>query len=216
MQTTDESITGDVIAALGACPGVHAGAIRVHTDSGKVRLEGVVDNLEEKTAADAVTREVEGVTAVENVIVVSSDGYISDLELERTATERLIQGGLADIGVRVNAGNAFLMGKAPSLAVEERAIDEVRYVQGIRDVLSELEIAPGEPLDDLSIANAVVQALSENAALELTDLEVRAKNGLVRLAGEAGDQRQVDLAEEIAAEVPGVQAIDNSLTMRSP
>jgi len=216
MQTTDESITGDVIAALAACPGVHANAIRVYTDSGKVRLEGVVDTLEEKTAADAVTQEVEGVRTVENDIVVSSDGYISDFELERMATDRLIQEQLTDIGVRVNAGNAFLMGKTPSLAVEERATEAVMSVQGIRGVFSELEIAPGEPLDDLSIINAVVQALSENTELELNDLDVSAKDGLVRLAGEAGDQRQVDRAVETASGVPGVQAVNNGLTIRSP
>lgn len=210
----DSEITGDVMAALGASPRARATDIRVHTRGGWVRLEGVVNTLEEKVEAEEVARAVEGVVGVENDLVISSDGLTPDLEIERAANDLLNTEGITGIGVRVEAGTAFLMGVVPNVAAKERAFDVVAKVKGVRDIVSELEIAAGEPIDDTALANDVAEALSDNPDLEIADLDVQVHDGDVLLSGEVSDRRQKEMATRVAESVPGVRSVRNQLTIR--
>lgn len=213
---SDEAITGDVIAALAASPRVRATEVRVHTERGWVRLNGVVGTLAERTAAEEIAARVPGVLSVENDLVVSSDGTIPDLEIEREAADRLARENLANVGARAEAGTAFLMGVVPSLAVEQQAIAAASAVKGVRDVISELEIAAGEPVDDVTLANDAAEALSDDPRLDVTNLKVQASDGSLLLIGEVGHSRQIGLATQIAKSVPGVQYVETRLKVRKP
>ena len=210
----DEEMTGRVIAELGASPRVRATALRVHTRQSWVRLDGTVDTLAQKTAAEEVTKHVKGVAGVQNDLVVSSDRALSDADIACHAAERLTDEGFPAVGVRVQAGTAFLMGTVASLAVKKRAIEIASSVKGVRDVISELEIAAGEPVDDTTLANDVAEALSDSPDVDIMNLDVRAIQGSVLLAGELTHPRQLDLATTIAEAVPGVQYVENRMTIR--
>lgn len=214
MIRTDDAITGDIIAAFAASPDIHETSIRVHTERGWARLEGVVDTLQETAAAERVAREVPGVVSVENDLIISSDGSISDLKIERGVGDHLVAAGLANVGARVEAGTAFLMGVVPSLAIEQRAIEKAGAVRGVRDVVSELEIAAGEPIDDTTLANDVAEALSDEPRLWVMNLHVAAENGLVMLAGEVPKRWQVRVAGSVAEAVPGVRYVKNRMKVR--
>jgi len=210
----DESITGDVIAALAASPRVRATEVRVHTERGWVRLNGVVATLAERDAAEQIAARVPGVVSVENDLVISSDGTTPDIEIEQEAADRLAGENLTNVGARVQAGTAFLMGVVPSLAVKERAIAAASAVKGVRDVVSELEIAAGEPVDDVTLANDAAEALSDDPRLDVMNLEVQASDGSLLLIGEVGRSRQIGLATQIAESVPGVQYVENRMKVR--
>lgn len=212
----DQEIIGEVIAALAASPNVHAMNIRVDSDQGHVRLVGVVDTLDEKVAACEIALRIPGVKEVENHLVVAADGKVSDLELEREEEQRLAEEGLQEVGVRVNAGTAFLMGVVPSHSVEEQAIDAAGSVQGVREVVSELDVAAGRPVDDVGLANDVSEALSDDTRLNILHLDVRAEDGVVEMSGEVTTQRQRMIAAEVAEAVPGVRRLENRLKLRKP
>jgi len=211
MNRSDDAITGDVIAALGASPRVHAAELFVRTKSGWVRLEGVVGTLEEKEAAEQIAADVARVAGVENDLVISADRDVSDLQI---AEELNADPDLTGIGAKVNGGTAFLMGKVPSLAVKSKAIDVAGGVKGVRQVISELGIAAGEPVDDITLANDVAEALSDDPEIDLLDLDVKAVDGSVLITGEVPSERHLDLISRRAAAVPGVQYLENRVKVR--
>lgn len=214
MINSDDATTGSVIAALAASPEVSAVNLRVRTTRGWIRLEGTVDTLAEKAAAADIAEHVPGVVSVENDLVVSSDGSVADLEIERAVADRLVGEHLANVGVRTQAGTAFVMGVVPSLAVEQRVIDVASAVKGVRAVVSELEIAAGEPVDDVTLANDVAEALSDDARLEVMDLHVQVKDGSVLLAGKVTSRDQLGIATAVAEAVPGVQYVESRMRVR--
>ncbi|GEM_PF-2527222 len=207
---TDTEITGEVIAALAASPNVHATDIVVSTQDGLVRLMGAANTLEERDEAERIASGIDGVTDVENNLVISANRGISDREMTDAANAELsAYDDLVRIGARVNAGTAFLMGKAPSVAVENRAIEIVSGVPGVRQVVSEIQIAPGEPIDNITLANDVAETISDDADIDIMDLEVNADDGLVVVTGEVESDRERNLITERASAVAGVQHLQN-------
>lgn len=214
MTRSDDEITGEINATFAASPDIHAIEIRVHTHEGRVRLEGVVENLEEKTLAGEAALEVSGVRDVQNDLTLSADKSLSDQEIECAAQDALGKAELSAIGVRVEAGSAFLLGKIRSEATLEQAMNVIRGVAGIRGVYSELEIAAGEPVDNIGLGNDVAEALSDDPRLEFLDLEVHAEEGHVVISGYILDQRQLEIATSIAESVPGVRSVENRMVVQ--
>ena len=210
---SDSAITSDVIAALGASPDVHAVELSIDTVERVVRLVGVVDTLEARNTAGELAAGVPGVRAVENDLTVSADRDLSDLQLERAANDALVESGLEEIGARVEAGNAFLMGKVPSASVQEEATDTVSCVRGVRDVISELDIAAGEPVDNLKLADDVAEALSDDPRLYLYDLDVKADDGDVTIRGQVETGKALETAKNVAESIPGVKRVLNRMTV---
>ncbi|MCX6377740.1 MAG: BON domain-containing protein [Armatimonadetes bacterium] len=215
MTRSDDEITGEINATFAASPDIHAIEIRVHTHEGRVRLEGVVENLEEKTLAGEAAIEVSGVKDVQNDLTVSADKSLSDQEIECAAQDTLTNAGLDAIGVRVEAGSAFVMGKVTNEATRKQAMQVVSGVAGIRGVYSELEIAgPPRRMDDIGLGDDVAEALSDDPRLEFLDLDVRAEEGHVVISGYIPDHRQLEIATSIAESVPGVRSVENHMVLQ--
>jgi len=211
---SDDRITGEVIAALAASPKVKETDIEVFVRNRRVILTGAVDTLAEKIAAEEIARQIPGVRAVENDITIVTHGHISDFEVERNVRHQLDQKPeLQAIGVHSSDGCVILKGKLPNLAMEQEAIRAAAMARGVREVVSDIEIAPGEPIDDVTLANSVAEALSDAPDLYLQNIEVRAHEGLVEIWGEAPTAHQASLAVEIAAGVPGVQRVESHLVV---
>ncbi|MDH7482632.1 MAG: BON domain-containing protein [Armatimonadota bacterium] len=212
---SDDEITGDIIAAFGASPYVKETNIIVETQDGKVILSGVVDTLEEKEIAGEIAKSIKGVKAVENDITVSSDGEHPDIEIEKELSEKFAsEPDLISVGARSYHGTVVLMGKVPSLAVKKHAIEIAESVKGVREVICDIHIAPGKPIDDVTIANDVAEAISDDPRLTVLNLDVQSHDGVVRIYGEVTNEKQRDLAKEIASAVPGVQQVENHLIVK--
>jgi hyperosmotically inducible periplasmic protein len=209
----DDEISGDINAAFAASPRIHSTEIRVRTIDGRVLLRGVVETLEEKLASEETAARVRGVRAIENDLTVSADKDLSVLRIERMAQRALDDAGLAEIGVRVEAGNAFLMGHIRDIAIEDRARDVVAQVEGVRDVLSELVVAAGEPLDDITLADFVAEALSDDRRIVFYKLEVRSDEGHVTIIGDVDSPDQTEIVTQVAESVPGVKSVENLMTV---
>ncbi len=210
---SDEAIKGDVIAALGIEPQVHEENIRVRVENGFVWLVGVVSTLEEKDIASQVVCGVAGVNGIENGLTVTTEGNISDLELQFSVNDLLTKNGLAGVGAKVEAGNVFLMGVIPDIAVEDRARQIAEEVTGIRSVISDLHIAAGEPVDNIKLSNNVAEALSKNPKIDFRDLHVVSDEGNVTIMGRVPSVGQLGLVTSVAESIPGVKKLNNCMVI---
>lgn len=67
---------------------------------------------------------------------------------------------------------------------------------------------------DDAMADRVTQALSADQALYSRHITVRADNGVIRLTGFVWDPPDLVEAERIAAAVPGVTRVENSIELQ--
>ncbi len=125
--------------------------IHVEARDGRVVLQGVVDVLAEKQAAERAARQVPGVRQVENDLTLSTDGAITDADVQMEVAEELSADPVVaprHLGVRVAGGVARLLGRVASDEEERAALSAAAKARGVVDVVSELEVEPeiaGDP-----------------------------------------------------------------------
>jgi hyperosmotically inducible periplasmic protein len=78
--------------------------------------------------------------------------------------------------------------------------------------------APAMSAADAKAANKklqkdVIRVLARTKGLSMSNVTVRAKDGVVTLEGGVPDQSQIELAGRAAAGVPGVSSVKNALTL---
>jgi len=130
------------------------------------------------------------------------------------------------IDVSVATGQVTLRGRVPSEAARAEAgrlaaaVPDVRGVQNLLGIDSAL-VPPagggrsiGESLDDQALAVQVRLALSLNAGLSGTDLQVSAFRREVTLTGEVANATQHRTALDIAHTTTGVAAVVDRLRLR--
>lgn len=115
--------------------------IQVDVNGRHVVLQGVVDVLAEKERAAHIAKQVPGVSSLENAITISTDGSITDSDVQFEVAEELNADPrvpLKNIGVEVDGGNARLVGSADA---EERAAAEeaAARARGVRKVLNQVK-----------------------------------------------------------------------------
>jgi hyperosmotically inducible periplasmic protein len=67
---------------------------------------------------------------------------------------------------------------------------------------------------DHALEKAVRKALAKDKAVDVTNVNVRARNGAVALLGTVPEQGQVDAATQAAQGVAGVTSVSNGLTIK--
>lgn len=73
----------------------------------------------------------------------------------------------------------------------------------------------GRYIDDKMLIGKVKGALGDNAVYKFPDVKVNTYNGTVQLSGFVDTAEQKSKAEEIARSVPGVNAVQNQIGMKS-
>jgi hyperosmotically inducible periplasmic protein len=76
--------------------------------------------------------------------------------------------------------------------------------------------ASGAPVSNATLRRQVKAALKKTKGLTALDIAVRAKNGQITLQGTVKNQEQIGLAGKVAADVPGVTSVKNSLSVNRP
>lgn len=75
-------------------------------------------------------------------------------------------------------------------------------------------VIPATQADDLTVSTHVQQAIKADPVLQNASVEVVTLKGDVRLIGTVGNQAQIDRAEKLARDEPGVHAIHNELMIK--
>jgi len=214
----DSIIIGAIRQALGESSDIDIKELLVDCVDGIVRLTGTVRTFYEKQAAGNIAKSAKGVKGIENNLVVIADKQPNDSDIECEIAKALGDYTLekdARIGVRtVDRGIAFLMGKASNAHEAATAVAIASKVPGVRKVISEIDIAPGVPVDDIEIKNSVNDALSTATKLEPYSIEVNVKDGDVYLYGEVEDEELIQTAVGLASTARGVKKVYSKIQIR--
>jgi osmotically-inducible protein OsmY len=186
------------------------------TSDGVVTLTGQVKTLNEKITAEEIVARVTGVRDIKNEISVLPEIPRSDEKITseiREALERDVWIDSTRIGIETVNGVVFLRGTVSALPERAEAENVARWVAGVIDVVNHINVEPRMKLADEEIARDVRAALLKNTRLDLTEIGVVAKDGVVHLTGTVRSYTQKRIAEYIAFGVPGVVDVVNDLSV---
>ncbi len=178
-------------------------------ENGMVRIQGIVDVLEEKRRAEELVRKLPGVRSVENNITVCTDGPVDDEDVAFEVSEELrADPEIPDsLGFKVNGGAVQLVGSVASKSELDRALEKAAKARGVREVRSQVKLA--EEVDDATITNNVHAALMAEPSLIPGRIKALTREGVVTLWGNVGEEA-IALAISLAAGVPGVRKVINA------
>lgn len=145
----DSAITAKVKAALLGDDVVKGMDIQVETRKGEVQLSGYVDSQAQADRAVEIARGIEGVKNVDNKMTVKTgettvgekidDGIISTKVKAALADDEGIKDS-TDIVVETRDGEVQLSGYVNNQAQMDRAVEVVRSVEGVKNVINNMSI----------------------------------------------------------------------------
>lgn len=240
MDPPDAWVTTKVKMSLLTGDGVSTAAdVNVDTVEGRVTLHGVVPTETEKARAEQISRSIDGVRTVQNLLQVVPTGAkeavsVADAQLEKNVAAVLARdAALESSSVKiasVHDGVVLLSGSARTLSAHRRALEDARAVPGVKRVSSEIE-SPDKLGDDeifmsskagktdglksaaydTWITTAAKARLLATADVPALDVSVDTRNGVVTLFGKVPSVASRSLAEAAVKKVDGVRAVRNDL-----
>ncbi|RZJ34566.1 MAG: BON domain-containing protein [Flavobacterium sp.] len=212
----DALLQRNVQDALNYEPTIMAGEIGVIVMDGIVTLTGTVDSYSKKLQAEKTARRVKGVKAVVEKIQVrlSKSAFKSDLDLAAEIVEAL-QGDYSvpreSISVKVEDGYVTLEGSVLWDYQRKSAYRNVARIIGVKGVHNKLSLHSAGK--DVLEKEAVERAISRHWSLDPNTIFVNVTNNEVSLSGYVDSLYQKDEAERLAWQAPGVQHVENHLTV---
>ena len=146
--TPDAWITTKTKLALLTTEGVSGTAIKVDTVVGRVTLHGKVHSAGEKTKAETIAQQIDGVTGVHNLLQVVAPRHEKAMQVSDDALKQRVEKALladpslksSNISVQsVNKGVVLLGGTAKTLSAHLHAIEVVASMSGVQQVASEVQ-----------------------------------------------------------------------------
>lgn len=196
--------------------------VDVSVKDGVVLLSGTVDLCAYKDEAEKRAQRNKDTAAVRNEIQIA-DPRIPDAELQsklvkKIQYDRVGYGTTAfnAISVSVRNGVVTLGGHAYGPTDKDSAISLATHMQGVQDVIDEVEVDPVSPMDDrirIQVARSVYghPALNKYAIDPSKPIRISVQNGHVTLFGVVDNQMDKDLANIRANGVPGIFSVTNHL-----
>jgi osmotically-inducible protein OsmY len=212
---TAEMIKNDVEQQLRWEPSVCATKIGVSVNGGVVELDGRVDSLYEKWAAERAALRVVNVTSVASEIVVDLpfESERTDQDLAAVATNHLTWNLQVPNTIKLIVSNGWvtLQGAAEWQFQKEEASRVVRSLFGVRGVTNEIEIRPAVHATGVKIK--IEDALKRDAVIEAKNITVETDGNKVILTGHVHSWTEREDAEHAAFAAPGVGSVSNLLTV---
>ncbi len=186
-------------------------------EDGVVLLEGVVPSDEAASQMEAMVRGIPGVRGVSNRLAVEGfeatvENVAEGVDLSEDFTAEV---GTGDYMEAASEAEPYTPPTDPVIKAD-RSTDGVEMVNGFAETATDEAATanlPGTPRGDDEILQAVMAALHADAATTDLPLEVEVIDGVVYLRGVVPSLDDVDAAESVAAEVPGVEEVQEELTI---
>jgi osmotically-inducible protein OsmY len=118
------------------------------------------------------------------------------------------------VHVDVTDGSVLLSGEVATDQEKLGASDVARRVSGVRGIDNRLTIAVNRHITDGQISRAVLAALAAQPP-PLNTIGCQVASGVVTLVGRVRSVAEARLAIDLAAEVPGVEAVQSALEIRA-
>lgn len=200
----DEHLVGDVSDELFWDPKVHAEAIAVDAEDGKVTMRGTVGSPREKYEAKKAVERVRGVVSVENKLQVRLMDHQrrGDAELRADVLQALMLDALVPdtIDAKVKHGFVTLTGTAEWQYQRDGAILIACSIVGARDVIDKIELKHPPRADD--VRDLIERAWKRNAAIEAKDLHIDSSGGKVTIEGTVSSWAEHDEAIDATWSAP--------------
>jgi len=148
---SDATLTGSVKSALISNDATKARQINVETKDGVVQLSGFVDSAAAKSAAEATAKNVEGVTQVQNKLMIRDADRSTGEAVDDTVIAAKVKGELAgktglgtatDVNVEVNAGVVELSGFVATADEKMQAGEVAKGINGVKSVHNNISVKP--------------------------------------------------------------------------
>jgi osmotically-inducible protein OsmY len=186
-------------------------------EDGRVLLEGVVPSDEVAYQLEAAVRSVAGVRGVSNKLTVEGfeatvESVAEGIDLSEDFTSEV---GTSDYMEAASEAEPYTPPTDP-VVKSDRSTDGVEIVNGFAESATEDAATaglPGLPRGDDELLQAVMAALHSDAATTDLALQIEVLDGVVFLRGVVPSLDDVDAAESIAAEVPGVEEVREELAI---
>lgn len=128
----------------------------------------------------------------------------SDIE---EALEKEMGKSYLEINVEVEKGYVKLQGIVESLAEKKQAEKIIRKVPSVRGIDNGLTVAMDTIQEDEEIVHLVLEKFINEPKLDLKKIGAECEKGTVILRGVASNLGEIELAQELAAQVQGVKEV---------
>lgn len=241
---SDEAIRERVKAALDDDAALEGSSIEVRSvDDGVVVLAGEARTLSAARRAIQDAANVDGVRRVDNQIESPEElgdaetwregaydqaAYASsaarDVWITSAAKVRLLASAETpafDINVDTRDQVVTLFGSVDSQQAKQQAEAEVRKVDGVRDVMNELEVVPAAQAEqvarsDEQLDESIESRFQASERLSEADVEVEVENGVARLSGSVPSRSDQVAALTVARTTPGIRRVIDDLRVEAP
>jgi len=214
----DADLQHDVQEELRWDPSIHAAEqIGVSVKNGVVELDGHVDTVWDKYAAERAAMRVAKVRAVASEIKVDppSSAIRTDEDIARAASNYLELNALVPktIKVQVTDGVVTLQGTVEWQYQKKLAEQGLLWLIGVKSILNNITLNP--KANAAGVKTKIEEALMRNAEIDASHIKVETSDGTVTLRGNVRSWVEREEAEQAAWAAPGVTKIDNRLTVSS-
>ncbi len=203
--STEAAATGPDLPALGRVLGELPGAVEPEVDGNVVTLTGFVANAQEETAAIESAAIVDGVDDVQSELVL-----LEPLAVDVLDNQGVVNGGAAGDGTVITATGTLQ-------SEDERAdtIAAVEAIDGVTEVIDELEVSAAEALNELPtipFATGSATILGEGQAIidEAAEI-ILASDGQFQVQGYT-DIRGDDLVNQELSEARAAAVVEALVT----
>lgn len=200
-------------------PFLTSSEIGVAVKNGIVTLSGHLDSYAKKVNAERAAKRVAGVKAIaEDIQVgVSPVNQRSDTEIAEAAMSALKWHEAVQedkIKIKVEDRMIKLEGEVEWEYQRKAAQNSVQYLSGIKGVINEITVKPRISARDLE--QKITAAFQRHANFDAAKIHVSVIGNRVILNGKVRSFAESEDAEDAAWAAPGVQRLENNLTVEEP
>jgi osmotically-inducible protein OsmY len=201
----------------------HFQEVKSSVDDGIVTLTGTVDLYQRKLDAAKLARKIANVQGVRNLITVDG-ANVPDAQLEQKLARKLtyVRAGYDNtfdyFALGVKDGVVTVQGQDRTGVGRDEALADIANMPGVKDVVSEISVAPVSPFDDgirLRAARAIYRdpVLSKYAIDPAHPIRIIVANGHMTLYGSVANAMDKQVAGIRAGSVFGAFSVENKLVV---
>jgi osmotically-inducible protein OsmY len=215
MLRSDSIIKTDIQNALDFEPGLKSQNIIIHVENGIVTLSGSVENYYEKSLAEKIVKNIQGVKGViEEIRIKFGDSLeLSDEEIAKAAIRSLewdCSLPRGKIKVVVEDGVVTLSGDVEWQYQRNKAYQDLRYLYGMKNIINTISLKPSTPIKPEQVISKILSEFQRSANLDARNIRVEIQGSKVILKGTVRSWAEYDEARHAAWSVPGVTAVDST------